>query len=197
MKIAYNNSTGEIVACGTHIDHMSSAEVFLIEGFCNPGTGYVRNNQLIRFTNSEINKYRDRPYYSSKWDNNTMSWIDDRSIDEIRIQKYNDIKNIANLTDVSDINVNGYVYAADKVSKGIIIQKLLVAFLLKKEAEFVVEWYFKDGSIVDLSFYQLKEVLNAIEDRSDRIFKLKKKLKELIFKSNKEVIDSISWPDFI
>lgn len=197
MKIAYNKNTGEIIACGTHIDHMSSADVFLIDGFCNPGTGYVHNNQLVKFTNLEIEKYRNRPYYSSKWDNNIMSWVDDRSIDEIRNQKYNDIKNIANFTDVSDIEVNGYVYAADKASKNIIIQKLLVAFLLKKEVDFIIEWYLKDGSIIDLSFYQLKEVLNAIEDRSDRIFKMKKKLKELIFKSSKEIINSIRWPDVI
>lgn len=197
MKIAYNKNTGEIIACGTHIDHMSSADVFLIDGFCNPGTGYVHNNQLVKFTNLEIEKYRNRPYYSSKWDNNIMSWVDDRSIDEIRNQKYNDIKNIANFIDVSDIEVNGYVYAADKASKNIIIQKLLVAFLLKKEVDFIIEWYLKDGSIIDLSFYQLKEVLNAIEDRSDRIFKMKKKLKELIFKSSKETINSIRWPDFI
>lgn len=197
MKIAYNNNTGEIIACGTHIDHMSSTDISLIEGNCSPGTGYVHNNQLVKFTNLEIEKYRNRPYYSSKWDNNIMSWVDDRSIDEIRNQKYNDIKNIANFTDVSDIEVNGYVYAADKASKNIIIQKLLVAFLLKKEVDFIIEWYLKDGSIIDLSFYQLKEVLNAIEDRSDRIFKMKKKLKELIFKSSKEIINSIRWPDFI
>lgn len=197
MKIAYNNSTGEIVACGTHIDHMGSADISLIEGYCNPGTGYINNNEIIYYTSKELVNYANRPNYSSYWDNSKMSWVDNRSLDEIRTQKYLEIKNMAAFTDVSSIEVNGYIYTADKPSREVIVQKLFVATLLSKETQFIVEWFLKDGTSIDLSFYQLKEVLTAIENRSDRIFKMKKKLKELIFKSNKEVIDSIRWPDFI
>lgn len=197
MKIAYNKNTGEIVACGTHIDHMGSADIAIIEGTCNPGKGFIRNNEIICYTNLELAKYVNRPNYSSYWDNDKMSWIDDRSIEEIRIHKYSEIKNIAAFTDVSDIEVNGYTYNADKLSREIIVQKLFVATLLNKEAEFIVEWFLKDGTSIDLSFYQLKEVLSAIENRSDKIFRTKKKLKNIIFTADAETINNIRWPDFI
>lgn len=197
MKIAYNNSTGEIVACGTHIDHMSSADISLIEGSCNPGTGYINNNEIIYYTSKELVSYANRPNYSSYWDNSKMSWVDNRSLDEIRIQKYSEIKNMAAFTDVSSIEVNGYIYTADKPSREVIVQKLFVTTLLNKESEFIVEWFLKDGTSIDLSFYQLKGVLAAIESRSDRIFKTKKELKNIIFAADAETVNSIRWPDFI
>lgn len=197
MKIAYNNSTGEIIACGTHIDHMSSADISLIDGNCNPGAGYVRNGEVIYYTSKQLASYTNRPNYSSYWDNTKMSWIDNRSIDEVRAQKYSEIKSTAEFTDVSSIEVNGYIYAADKPSREVIVQKLFVATLLNKEAEFIVEWFLKDGTSIDLSFYQLKEVLSAIENRSDKIFRTKKKLKNIIFTADAETINNIRWPDFI
>lgn len=197
MKIAYNNSTGEIVACGTHIDHMSSADISLIEGNCTPGFGYVRNNQIVPYTNKQLQQYNTKPKYTAVWDNSTMSWRDSRSESEIRNEKYLEIKSMANFTDFSNIIIDGKEYNADQNSRNIISQKLLISVLLDTREQFFIDWSLVDNTTVELNFEGLKYLLSQIENRSTRIYNKRKELKQLIFTTNINNLNSIKWPDFI
>ena len=91
--IIYIESTGEIVRSGIckeqdFILQKQKGEEIL-EGYANSDIAYVKNKQLIFYTQDQIEKKKNKTFLSRRWSNEVFDWIDVRSEE----QKYNDASN--------------------------------------------------------------------------------------------------------
>jgi hypothetical protein len=96
--VVYTKSTGEIIRSGIcqeadlYLQNQLNEEV--LEGQGNSDTAYVANETLILYTQDQIAKKQNKPFYLCQWSNETFEWIDLRT-DE---QKYIQYDNTAKLT---------------------------------------------------------------------------------------------------
>jgi Domain of unknown function (DUF4376) len=196
MKTAYNRITGEILACGSNIEHMESDIVKLADGNNRPFSGYYKDDVFIKYTNIQLYEIDNKPDHGCWWDNNTMSWVDTRSYAELQNAKWSDMKNMAIITDASTIEISNNIYQTDEKSKDAMIRKLLLAKLLNNESSFYTDWTLADNTVIGLNYDQLKDVLTKIEERSVRIRNTRNNLRQQIFSGTAD-LKSIRWPDFV
>lgn len=197
MKTAYNIYTGEIVGSGTHVDHMCTSEISIIDGYCDLNAGYVKNGELIKYTSKELDRLANKPNYMSTWDFEKAVWIDSRNEKEVRDSKYQQIKDMAIITELSNIIIDNKEYSADQNTRNIITQKLFTAILSNNQEYFNVEWKLVDNNTINLNFEALKQILIRIELRSSNIYTTKQKLKEQIYSCDIDKLSTIRWPDFV
>jgi hypothetical protein len=81
--VTYDYQTGEIQTFGLcqdqEFDILKQSYVYVIEGIGNPSTHYVLNDELISYTQEQINLKANQPSLFSKWSNETFQWIDSRT----------------------------------------------------------------------------------------------------------------------
>lgn len=79
--IKYSNSSGEIVACGTSttdtIPFPQEDGFTIIEGIGNQFDNYVKNGEIMTYTDAQKEAKIQRPLVPSHWSNETFSWIAD------------------------------------------------------------------------------------------------------------------------
>ncbi|HHP6364237.1 TPA: DUF4376 domain-containing protein [Acinetobacter baumannii] len=93
------------------------------------------------------------PYHV--FDYTTKQWIDPRSLDEIKAQKWAEIKKQRNQLEFGGFEYKGNVYESDQVSQGRIMGAAI--------AGVDQVWTLADNSTVELTAQQLKELYAALQ----------------------------------
>ena len=77
--IKYNNSSGEIVAYGTSttntIPFPQEDGFTIIEGIGNSFDNYVKDGEIMTYTDAQKETKIYRPLVPSHWSNESFSWI--------------------------------------------------------------------------------------------------------------------------
>jgi len=89
------------------------------------------------------------------FDYTTKQWIDPRSIDEIKAQKWAELKSQRNQLEFGGFEFDGNIYDSDQVSQGRIMGAAA--------AEVDQTWTLADNSTVELTAQQLKELYAALQ----------------------------------
>lgn len=118
------------------------------------------------------------------FDYTTKQWIDPRSLDEIKAQKWDEIKSQRDQLEFGGFEFDGNIYDSDQVSQGRIMGAAV--------AGIDQTWTLANNATVELTAQQLKELYAALQEHIAGVHERGRIARQLIFDAEtKEQIESI------
>ena len=122
------------------------------------------------------------PYYS--FDFVEKQWIDPRSLDEIKAQKWDEVKALRDQLEFGGFEFEGNIYDSDQVSQGRIMGAAL--------AGVDQVWTLADNTTVELSAMQLQQLYAALQAHIASAHERGRIARQLIFEAEtKEQVEAI------
>lgn len=186
----YNITTGEILSVfsddGSTVEANTPADAGVLEGRFDEVDGYI---------DVEAKQFVPRlpkPYQHYKFDWTTKQWIDPRTLDEIKQEKWNELKALRTEKEVGGFSWNNYAFDSDLASQ----QKIIGATQLAQlDGNYVVDWTLKDNSIITLTASQVLLVGKALGAHLTQLHILSQQLRQQIDDATtKEQVELIQWP---
>jgi hypothetical protein len=193
----YNLSTGEFVS-SRPFDQPPQAEPGFasVEGSYGPEAFYVFNGVVTAYTPEQaLLKATPPPKPLHTWDNTTLSWRDDRALEQCKRWKLVQMRRKARELDAADITVGVHIVPMDAESRSTLFQKAHIAYLAATDGlTFSMEWEKADGSYVALNANQTKALVRAVDARADTIRASLRSVKALIAATTTNAeADAIIW----
>lgn len=122
------------------------------------------------------------PYHIFDYD--LKDWIDPRTLDEIKAQKWAEIKAMRDRLEFGGFKFEGGIYDSDQVSQG----RIMVAAVAGVDQT----WTLADNSTVDLSASQLQQLYAALQAHIASVHERGRIARQLIFDAEtKEQVEAI------
>lgn len=116
----------------------------------------------------------------------TKQWQDFRSLEDVKYQKWQEIKSQREFTETAGVVFNHYIYDSDMISQ----QRLTTAISLNKD----IAWKTKDNQLTILTPRELKSLQKTIAQHISDVYHHAEYLRERIMSANHiEDIDNIQW----
>lgn len=115
----------------------------------------VVSSSYYSFTEKRFIALSDAPSPQHVFDYEIKQWIDPRTLDEIKAQKWTEIKSQRNQLEFSGFEFEGNVYDSDQVSQGRIMGAAL--------AGVDQVWTLADNTTVNLTALQLQQLYAALQ----------------------------------
>ena len=123
------------------------------------------------------------PYHIFNYD--LKNWIDPRTLDEIKAQKWAEIKSGRDQLEFGGFEFKGNIYDSDQVSQG----RIMVAAV----ADVDQVWTLADNTTVELSASQLQQLYAALQAHIASVHERGRIARQLIFDAEtKEQVEAIS-----
>ena len=154
MKRVFLNSNGSI-------DHTISGESSVLEVNTFPESLYVDMEEDVDYTSYYDFKRSvwvaigQAPQANYIFDYDKRVWLDPRSLDEIKTQKWAEIKSQRDQLEVGGFNFDGNIYDSDQVSQGRIMGAA--------SAGIDQVWTLADNTTVSLTASQLQHLYAALQ----------------------------------
>lgn len=125
-----------------------------------------------------------RPDGFNEFDYTTKQWIDPRSLDDIKAQKWAEIKSQRDRLEFGGFEFEGNIYDSDRVSQGRIMGAAL--------AGVDQVWTLADNTIVDLTASKLQQLYAALQAHIASVHERGRIARQLIFEAEtKEQVEAI------
>ena len=148
-----------------------------IEGSYEPNDYYVKDGEAKRIPNAPDNVF-------CIFDTLSEQWIDPRSLDEIKAQKWAEIKSQRDQLEFGGFEFEGNVYDSDQVSQGRIMGA--------SAAGVDRIWTLADNTTVELSALQLQQLYAALQTHIAGVHERGRIARQLIFEAEtKEQVEAI------
>lgn len=161
---AYNPSNGEIVSTFTtdesSVANNTPAGASIIEGEFWASLGYIQSNAFVAYTEQQAQAKRNRPGARFRWSNQSMSWEDLRPLDEVKADKWLEIKLARDAAEHDGFTWDGSVFDSDSDSQTKIIGATQLANM--NPASFLMDWTLKDNTVRTLTGAQMIAVGQAL-----------------------------------
>lgn len=162
----YDTTSGEIVRRGVCQDSDFEFLVAPVDATLAIGAvddvSYVVDGIVASYSNTQWAAKQLRPPFRSSWSNQTMQWLDERTLEERRSDKWGRIKVERDLLSLAGISVAGNALASDPASQTKILLGVIQAQL--NPTTFSEPWLLADGSVFTLNATQMKTVAKELYD---------------------------------
>ena len=140
--------------------------------------------QDMFFFENEWHDMPPRPSQAHTFDYITKHWVDHRSLDDIKAQKWDDVKSQRDHLEFGGFEFEGDVYDSDQVSQGRIMGAAA--------AGVDQVWTLADNTTVALSAMQLKQLYAALQAHIASVHERGRIARQLIFDAEtKEEVEAI------
>lgn len=120
--------------------------------------------------------------------------LDKIDIDVLRDIKLNQIQDERNKREVAPLMVNNLVFDCDTMS----VMRIQIAYAKIMGTVDTIEWTLEDNTIIQLSAYQLKLIIDSIANRGDEIFIYSRKLKNKIIETTDwDWLSKVEWGELL
>lgn len=190
-------ASGEILRVVRCADHDAPAQPqageVMVEAFDGDWkTHYVLGDQVLAYTPQQIADKAARPSTPSRWDNTTMSWVDVRSLAEIKADKIALFRERARAEDMADIVTQAGTFPVNENTRGELAQELALA--AADGGARVVELEDGEGNPVERTAAEIKWALDYLSNRSVLLRrKLRAKIAEIEAAATKAQVRAITW----
>lgn len=128
----------------------------------------------------------ESPSSHHTFDYNTKQWIDPRSLDEIKAQKWGEIKAMRDQLEFGGFEFDGNIYDSNQVSQGRIMGAA--------GAGIDQTWTLANNTIVELTAQQLKELYAALQAHIANTHERGRIARQLIYEAEtREQVDSVQF----
>lgn len=184
----YNPNTGEIVGVfnddGKTVELNTPAGMQVVEGKYDDKDGYIENNQFVE------KPVQPDPNYVFDWI--TKTWIDPRTLADLKATKWIEIKAIRDLKEFGGFVFNGLEFDSDATSQQRIMGAVQLAQL---DPNYTVTWTLKDNTTTNLTNQNILDLGTALGNYVTQLHTTSQNLRTLIEQATtKDQLDSIVWP---
>lgn len=145
---------------------------------------YISSTDYFDSATSTFVSIGESPSQHHTFDYTTKQWIDPRSLDEIKAQKWAEIKSQRDQLEFGGFEFGGNIYDSDQVSQGRIMGAA--------SAGVDQVWTLADNTTVELTAQQLKELYIALQSHIANAHERGRIARQLIFEAEtKEQVESI------
>ena len=139
-----------------------------IEGSYEPSDYYVKDGEVKRIPNAPDNVF-------CVFDTLSEQWVDPRTLDEIKAQKWAEIKAMRDSLEFGGFEFEGNTYDSDQVSQGRIMGAAI--------AGVDQVWTLADNTTVELTALQLQQLYAALQSHIASVHERGRIARQLIFES--------------
>lgn len=160
------------------------------------GGGYTFT--INHYTAAQKAAKADPPDYPAVWSNTTMSWQDQRTLQQAKDARWAEFKAARQLMMQAPITVAGRTFDADLASQQMITGAVVNELLLEREGANSpgVEWTLADNTEVHLSAAQVFELGTQLAARSAMVFALFRAARTAIYAcTTRAELDAITTPE--
>ena len=151
------NTDGEITRSGSCPDSDFELQgTPIIEGFGNFRTHYVSDGVLTVYTDEQMVAKATHPLYPATWSNSSMSWVDTRSLDELKAAKWEEIKQARTAAVDANMTTPHGVIQCDPDSRKNITDAILL--LQQTPAGTQIDWTMYDNTVVSLGLTEMLQI---------------------------------------
>ena len=186
--IIYEKSNGKVLHCMSipmefynnaaahqdyiEVDYFIFEKASRVEGYVDKGEWYAAEG---------------KPSENHIYDYDLKDWIDPRSLDEIKAQKWTEIKVQRDRLEFGGFEFEGGVYDSDQVSQGRIMGTAAAA-----AAGVDQTWTLADNTTVSLTALQLKQLYVALQAHIASVHERGRMARQLIFEAQtKEQVEAV------
>jgi len=192
--LVFDSSTGRIhrtvVCLGDQVEAQAGVnEGLVLSDAGEPGVDYVDPDTFV------VTAIPPRPNPWAVFDGRSKTWLELRSLIQVKGAALEEIKTAAKVTDQTDITISGNVLHADFESRASLFQKVQIAQMAVADGQaFSVDWQLADETVVTLNANQVKAIVRAINTREDAIrAKAHTLLAAIKSATTKEEVLAITW----
>lgn len=183
--IVYEKSNGKVLHCMSipmefynnaaahqdyiEVDYFTFEKASRVEGYVDKGEWYAAEG---------------KPSENHIYDYDLKDWIDPRTLDEIKSQKWSEIKSGRDSLEFSGFEFDGNIYDSDQVSQGRIMGAA--------SAGVDQVWTLADNTTVALSALQLQQLYAALQSHIASVHERGRIARQLIFDAEtKEQVEAV------
>lgn len=139
------------IASATQVEFQAQEGEFLLRSKSDPEYQYVRDG-LVR-------NMPPRPSVHHVFDHSARTWIDPRTLDQLKDAKWEEIKDARDAAEFGGFAWQGSIFDSDQISQGRITGAVQLA---RMDAAYQVDWTLADNSVVQLDAEQMQGVGAAL-----------------------------------
>ena len=183
--IVYEKSNGKVLHCMSipmefynnaaahqdyiEVDYFTFEKASRVEGYVDRGEWYA---------------VEGKPSENHIYDYDLKDWIDPRTLDEIKAQKWDEIKSQRDRLEFGGFEFEGNVYDSDQVSQGRIMGAAI--------AGVGQDWTLADNTTVELNAMQLQQLYAALQAHIASVHERGRIARQLIYDAEtKEEVEAI------
>jgi len=195
MYVTYDDD-GEIKSLITcQPEHRPEGNNVLETDTCSPQKQYVQNGVLTSYTEEQQTAKANRPSAWHVWSNASMAWNDTRSLDHIKMLKWDSLKQRRYELEIEPITVGNNTFDADADSQSKIAGAVQLAQLsLMAGQQYSIDWTLVDNSVATLTAQELIAVGVALGTRTSAIYATARNLRSQIEAATTTAeVEAIVW----
>lgn len=152
---------------------------------------YIEDNNLVPYSNDELTAKRNIPR-GYKWKMPEKIVIDDRSLDQSKQYKWDEIKEVRENKKVAPFEYDGHQYDANQQAINTRIMGL------SNGINSNTQWTTQDNQVVTLNPAQMKAMGKALSERLQTIHEISISLRSQIDNATTiQEVDNINWPAYL
>lgn len=187
------DSTGKILSSFT-----AQTETFAIlnkrEGTEIVAGEYIPETGYIDTTTKQFITFPEKPSPNFKFNYNTKQWEDPRTLAELKIEKWEQIKSVREQKEYGGFLWNNYRFDSDPAAQSRIQGAIQLANLTP--GSFSIDWTLADNSIITLNAQQLLEVGQVLGQHVIQQHTIARQLRNSIEQAvNSEQLNQVTWPN--
>lgn len=183
----YNNINGKYISVGQSMSELNSLPegCSVYYGVCDIFNQYhdVINNTPVNFPK--------KPEGFFEFDFDSKQWIDPRTLDECKEDKWAEIKDKRSQAEYGGFYWNNILFDSDPISQQRISGAVQLALA---NPNFKINWVVKDNSIIELNKEQMTDVGLTLGKFVESVFNKSQQLRiQLDNATTKEEVERINW----
>lgn len=180
----YRKTDGLVVSVSDQLPSINDANFDFVVGAGAPGGSYVKGGVLKTHPQKPVGVY--------SFDLDSESWIDDRSLDDVKQEKWSQIKRERELAEFGGFALNGKTFDSDSYSQSKIQGAVQLALLA--DDNFNIEWTLADDSIITISKPTLLAIGIALGQHVSRVHQRAREVRAQIEASTSIAeVEAIEW----
>jgi hypothetical protein len=160
-------------------------------------THHVADGQLVEYTPEEAEAKTRPPHRAAQWSNASMSYLDDRPIETLREEKWEQVKQwraqaiVAPTMDTPYGVFDAYIEAMSNVTNALLGRQAAESLGLAPDP---IQWTLADNTVVALTTAQLAEVAVLLLSRGDAAHQRARSLRQQIDEATTPAeLDAVQW----
>lgn len=193
----YNSTTGEIVqiCSADSVDQIQNLLTDQKSAFeCNEN---LNNNRFYIDINSQsLVEFPSKPAPYYTWDWNTHSWVDARTLQQVKDQKWEEIKLSRDAAINAPLDTPYGTFDADANSRANIANSVLYLQTLEQQGTpGTVDWTLADNTIITLNYQEMSTVGVLLGQRTNAAYDTARALRAQIDAATTIAeVEAIHWP---
>jgi hypothetical protein len=201
VRFVVGNSNGEIiryVSCPINMlnDLTAAYTIWAVSDTATEKTHYFYNNQLIEYSAAIKQLKENKPVGRVEWSNETMSWLDNLTLDQHKTLQWDLIKNKRDSLEIVGFPYLGKTIDSDSLS----VQRINTAVQAAQAAmaigmPFSLSWTCQDSSLLVLDGPGMLGMAVALAEYANELHETARSLRSQIDAATTiEAVKAIVWP---